>query len=103
MVGLGGVLVEVLDDVAFRLAPFGVAEAHRMIAALKGARLFGAFRGRPDMDVDALAALLSRLSMFAAAERGAVSSIDMNPVRVLPKGRGVMVLDAVIVPNSSTA
>jgi len=103
MVGLGGVLVEVLDDVAFRLAPFDEDEARRMIADVKGARLFRAFRGRPDLDVDALAALLSRVSVLAAAEAeaGALSSIDLNPVRVLPKGQGVVVLDAVIVPEPS--
>jgi acyl-CoA synthetase (NDP forming) len=99
MVGLGGVLVEVLDDVAFRLAPFTVEEAHRMIAEIKGAKLFAAFRGRPAADVDALAALLSRMSIFAAAQAEALSSVDLNPVRVLPKGQGVVVLDAVVVPN----
>jgi acyl-CoA synthetase (NDP forming) len=99
MVGLGGVLVEVLDDVAFRLAPFDGDEAHRMIAELKGARLFRAFRGRPELDVDALADLLARVSHFAAAEGNALSSVDMNPVRVLPKGRGVVALDAVVVPK----
>jgi acetate---CoA ligase (ADP-forming) len=98
MVGLGGVLVEVLDDVAFRLAPFDVDEARRMIDELEGARLFQLFRGRPELDIDALAALLSRMSVFAVAEQAAISSVDLNPVRVLPKGRGVVTLDAVIVP-----
>jgi len=100
MVGLGGVLVEVLDDVAFRLAPFDAEEARRMIAELKGARLFRAFRGRPEADVDELAALLSKMSVFAAAERDALSSVDLNPVRVLPRGEGVVVLDALIVPGA---
>jgi len=99
MVGLGGVLVEVLDDVAFRLAPFDTGEARRMIAELKGARLFQAFRGRPELDADALAVLLSTVSRFAAAEGEALSSVDLNPVRVLPKGQGVVVLDAVVVPR----
>jgi len=100
MVGLGGVLVEVLDDVAFRLAPFGADEARRMIAELKGAKLFQPFRGRPELDVDALAELLSRMSVFAVAEQDAFASVDLNPVRVLPEGRGVAVLDALIVPES---
>lgn len=103
MVGLGGVLVEVLDDVAFRLAPFDASEARRMIAELKGARLFQAFRGRPELDVDALAELLSRMSVFAVAEREALSSVDLNPVRVLPRGEGVVVLDAAIVPDREDA
>jgi len=96
MVGLGGVLVEVLDDVAFRLAPFGLDEARRMIDELKGARLFRGFRGAPVADVDALAVLLTRMSAFATAEEGNCVSVDLNPVRVLPQGQGVLVLDALI-------
>jgi acyl-CoA synthetase (NDP forming) len=103
MVGLGGVLVEVLDDVALRLAPFGAGEARRMIEELKGARLFHGFRGAPAGDVDALADLLARVSIFAAAEEGSFSSVDLNPVRVLPLGQGVVVLDALIeLPPHST-
>ena len=99
MVGLGGVLVEVLEDVAFRLAPFGVDEARRMIAELKGARIFAGVRGAPPADVEALAELLARVSVFAAAEADRVASVDLNPVRVLPAGQGVLALDALIVPE----
>ncbi|NQW09886.1 MAG: acetate--CoA ligase family protein [Alphaproteobacteria bacterium] len=102
MVGLGGVLVEVLGDVAFRLAPFGVEEARRMIAGLKGAKLFEGVRGAPPADVDALAELLAKVSVFAAAEGARIESVDLNPVRVLPKGRGVVALDALIVPAEKT-
>jgi len=98
MVGLGGVLIEVLEDVAFRLAPFGVDEARRMIAGLKGAKLFAGVRGAPPADVEALAELLARVSVFAAAEAERIDSVDLNPVRVLPVGRGVVALDALIVP-----
>lgn len=101
MVGLGGVLVEVLRDVSFRLAPFGVAEARRMIAELKGAKIFAGVRGAPPADVDALAELLARVSVLAAAEAERVESLDLNPVRVLPQGRGVLALDALIVPVPS--
>lgn len=97
MVGLGGVLIEVLEDVAFRLAPFGVAEARRMIASLKGAKVFAGVRGAPPADVEALADLLARVSVFAAAEADRVDSVDLNPVRVLPAGQGVVALDALIV------
>jgi acetate---CoA ligase (ADP-forming) len=98
MVGLGGVLVEVLEDVSFRLAPFGVAEARRMIAELKGAKIFAGVRGAPPADVEALADLLVRVSVFAAAEAERVVSVDLNPVRVLEAGHGVVALDALIVP-----
>src|SRR3546814_15292556 len=60
MVGLGGVLVEVLQDVSFRLAPFGVAAARRMLAELKGARIFDGLRGAPPAHIEALAELLAR-------------------------------------------
>jgi acyl-CoA synthetase (NDP forming) len=99
MVGLGGILVEVLEDVSFRLAPFGVEEARRMIADLKGARIYGGVRGAPPADVDALAELLSTVSVFAAREGARIESVDLNPVRVLPKGQGCVALDALIVPR----
>lgn len=93
-VGLGGVLAEVLDDAAVRLAPFGPDEAHRMISELAGARLLQGFRERPASDVPALAKLLADLSMFAAVENGAFERLDLNPIRVLPRGLGVVVLGA---------
>lgn len=99
MVGLGGVLVEVLEDVSFRLAPFGVAEAKRMIAELKGAKIFDGVRGAPPADVEALAKLLATVSVFAAEQGAAVESVDLNPVRVLPVGQGCVALDALIVPK----
>lgn len=102
MVGLGGVLVEVLEDVSFRLAPFGVDEARRMIAELKGAKIFAGVRGAPPADVEALAELLARVSVFAAAEADRIESVDLNPVRVLPEGQGVVALDALIVPQGAT-
>jgi len=97
MVGLGGILVEVLEDVAFRLAPFGIAEAHRMIRELRGAKILDGVRGAGPSDVDALARLLSDMSVFAADQAGRIESVDLNPVRVLAKGRGLVALDALIV------
>ena len=97
MVGLGGIPVEVLEDVAFRLAPFGVDEARRMISEPRGARILDGVRGAPPSDVDALAQLLSRMSVFAVAERDRVASVDLNPVRVLERGKGLVALDALIV------
>ena len=96
MLGLGGIFVEVLRDVTFRIAPFGVEEAYRMIAELRGAALLEGARGQPPCDLDALAAALSRLSLFAAAKRAEVTSIDINPLLVRPKGAGAAALDALI-------
>jgi acyl-CoA synthetase (NDP forming) len=95
LVGLGGVLVEVLKDVSFRVAPFGTDEAHRMIRELRGYKLLEGVRGAPPADVDALADALSRLSAFAHANADTVESIDINPLLVRQKG--AVALDAVIV------
>ena len=101
MFGLGGLFVEVLEDVSFRLAPFGVDEAHRMIDDIRGRAALDGVRGAPAADLDALADALARLSVFAAANAGRVASIDVNPFIALPEG-GVAV-DALIVPLASRA
>jgi succinyl-CoA synthetase beta subunit len=99
MFGLGGILVEVLKDVTFRLAPFGVEEARRMIAEIAGAAVLGGVRGAPACDTEALAQVLARISEFAAAHAGDLESLDINPLRVLRGEGGVVALDALIVPS----
>lgn len=96
MFGLGGVFVEVLKDVTFRVAPFDEAEALRMIREIRGFAMLEGVRGAPPADIDALAGLLSRLSHFAAANADIVESVDLNPVRVMPEGKGVVPLDALL-------
>jgi acyl-CoA synthetase (NDP forming) len=88
--GLGGELGIVLDDRALRLAPFGEDEGRRMIDEFHGSKLFAG------LDRDALARLLSRLSGLAAAEADTLASAELSPVRLLPVGRGVRVLGAVV-------
>ena len=97
MVGSGGVLAEVLDDVAFRKAPIGHAEAKRMIAELKGARVLEGIRGRPRCDIDALASAVAALSRFAVAHADVIESVDVNPFVVLPEGEGGLALDALVI------
>jgi acetate---CoA ligase (ADP-forming) len=97
MFGLGGILVEVLEDVAFRLAPFGVDEARRMIDGIRGRKVLDGVRGRPPADIDALADALARVSVFAAANAGRFQSIDINPFIVRPQG--AVAVDALIVPR----
>ncbi len=97
MFGLGGIFVEVLKDVTFRLAPFDEAEAHRMIAEVKGHALLNGARGRPPADVDALARALAAVSRFAAAAGERLESLDINPFAVMPRGEGAMALDALVV------
>ena len=101
MFGLGGTLVEVIEDVSFRVAPFGEAEARRMIAETRAGKALSGTRGRGPYDMAALAAALSRLSVFAAAHADAIESAEINPLVVLPEGRGAVALDAVIVPRAA--
>ena len=96
MFGLGGTLVEVMEDVSFRVAPFDEAEARRMIAETRVGRVLQGVRGRGPYDVAALAAALARLSAFAAAHGTRIDSAEVNPFVVLPAGRGAVALDAVI-------
>jgi hypothetical protein len=103
MLGLGGIFVEVLRDVTFRIAPFGVEEARHMIAELRGAAILEGARGQPPCDVEALAEALSRLSVFAAAQRNQFTSIDVNPLLVRPKGQGTAALDALILTPTATS
>lgn len=97
MFGLGGVHVEVLKDVTFRLAPFGRDEARRMIGEIRGRALLAGVRGAPASDVDALVEVLMRVSEFAAAHADDIETIDLNPVIAWPKGEGVAALDALVV------
>jgi acyl-CoA synthetase (NDP forming) len=98
MFGLGGVFVEVLKDVTFRRAPFGHAEAHRMMREVRGFALLEGARGAPPCDVEALAETLVRVSRFAAANAATIGSIDINPYVVFPEGQGGVALDAVVLP-----
>ena len=96
MFGLGGTLVEVIEDVSFRVAPFGEAEARRMIAETRAGKVLSGTRGKGPYDVAALAVALSRLSVFAAEHGDRIGSAEINPFVVLPEGRGAVALDAVI-------
>jgi acetate---CoA ligase (ADP-forming) len=100
MFGLGGIFVEVLKDVTFRVAPFDAAEAQRMIREIRGFAVLEGIRGAPSADVDALASMLAALSRFAAANAGTIESVDLNPVLVMPAGEGVVALDALLVPRN---
>jgi acyl-CoA synthetase (NDP forming) len=96
MVGLGGVFIEVLRDVALRRCPVDLVEAEAMIRSLRGFPLLDGARGRPRADVPALARILSALSAFAVAAGDGLTSVDINPVLVLPEGQGAFAADAVI-------
>ena len=96
LVGLGGIFAEALDDVALRVVPVDEAEAKRMLRELRGYRILTGFRGRPPGDVDALADALVRLARLASELEDEVREVDLNPVLVLPAGRGVVGVDALV-------
>ena len=97
-VGLGGIHVEIFKDVALALAPIGPTMARAMIDSLRSRALLDGVRGRPPLDVDALVDCLVRLSWLAADTRGLLAELDVNPLRVLPRGQGARVVDALVVP-----
>ncbi len=97
MLGLGGIHVEVLRDVAFAPVPVSRGEAEALIGRLKGAALLGPVRGQPAADTAALADMIVKLSEFAADHADAIAEIDLNPVIVHGAGEGATIADALIV------
>ena len=91
MTGLGGIWVEALDDVALRLAPICDEEALSMFDDLKGRKLLDGFRGRSPIDLQRLAQLISRLSLWFCAAPW-LEELDLNPV--IAQGHGFMIVDA---------
>jgi len=97
MVGLGGITTELFRDVVYRPAPVSAAEAAAMLGELKAAPLLKGFRGAPKADIAALAQLIAQLSLLAARLREEVAEIEVNPVLVHAEGRGVTIVDALVV------
>lgn len=93
VVGLGGVLVEVLSDVALRLPPVTDLDAREMIDSLRGRKLFDGFRGAAPGDRDALADVVCKVSALVEVAPEIVE-LDLNPVKVLAPGRGAVAVDA---------
>jgi acyl-CoA synthetase (NDP forming) len=97
MVGLGGIHVEVLKDVAFAPVPLDADDALALLGELHGAALLDGVRGAKPADKVALAELMVALSRFAADHSEQIAEIDLNPVIVHPAGEGLSVVDALIV------
>jgi acetate---CoA ligase (ADP-forming) len=95
MVGSGGVLVEVLGDVTFRVPPFGRDEAARMVRELRGFKLLEGVRGRPPADVDALVDVVMAVERLALDLASDIAELDVNPIVVRPDG--AVALDALVV------
>ncbi|WP_327173943.1 acetate--CoA ligase family protein [Streptomyces sp. NBC_01335] len=98
--GLGGIFTEVLDDVSHRLLPLRPGEGAEMLAELRGAALLDGVRGRPAADKAAAADVLHRVADLVRHWAPGYS-LDLNPVRVLP--RGAVVLDAALTTGTEEA
>jgi acyl-CoA synthetase (NDP forming) len=94
MFGLGGVLVEVLEDVAFRIVPIKPRDARRMVHEIKGFKLLEGYRGQPPADLAAIESMLLKVSQFVDLHPE-VAELDLNPVFAYPDG--AVAVDARIV------
>ena len=95
LVGLGGILVELMRDTATALAPVTPEEAQAMLRRLKGFRALQGFRGAPAADLDRLADIVCRLSELLADQRGRIAELDVNPI--ICAGAEAVAVDALIV------
>lgn len=91
--GLGGIHVEVLGDVRFRVAPLTDRDVDDLLRGIRGYKLLQGYRGHPPADVDALREILLRVSCLAE-EVPEVAELDLNPVIALPPGNGCRIVDA---------
>ena len=95
MLGIGGMMTEVFEDIAFRMAPFGKIEAKDMSEELRFKAIFGAFRGQKPVDMDMLCRILIAVGQIGL-ELDTVSELDINPMIITPEGR-VVAADALVV------
>jgi acetyl coenzyme A synthetase (ADP forming)-like protein len=98
--GLGGIHVEILGDVCFRVTPLTDRDAADMVQSIRGFRLLQGYRGHPAADIEALEELLLRVSRLVE-EGPEIQEIDLNPIFALPPGQGCQIADARILVRSS--
>ena len=99
MVGLGGIMTEVMKDVAFRMLPITTSDAKSMLNELKGSQLLKGFRGSEPVDLGMVAGMLARIGKLGMENADYINSIDFNPVVVYPKSH--YVVDAKIILNDT--
>ena len=94
--GLGGIMVEIFKDRVLLIPPFDREEVHRAINSTKGSKLLHGFRGKPKADIEALIEVILKVGDIAADLAGRIDALDINPLLILPKGRGVIAVDALV-------
>ena len=104
MVGLGGIMTEIMKDVAFRLLPITTSDAKSMLNELKGSALLKGFRGSEPIDTNMVAKMLVQIGKLGVENADYINSVDFNPVVVYPKSYFVVdakiILDKEIKKNS---
>ena len=90
MVGMGGILTEVMRDVAFRMLPITTSDAKSMLAELKGSKLLKGFRGSKPIDINMISKALVRIGKLGVEHATHFDSIDFNPVVFYPKSYAVV-------------
>jgi hypothetical protein len=93
LIGLGGIFVEVFDDVALRLLPVSRADVVEMLNELRGNALMKAFRGRPERDVDAFVKAVVAVGSTFLRFRSIIEALEINPLVILERARGVRAVD----------
>ena len=96
VLGLGGVLVELLQDSQLRLPPLNRSEALEVIQSLKGYRILAGYRGKSRADIEALADTVVQVARMAVDLKDVLTSLDLNPLMVLPEGQGVVATDVLM-------
>jgi acetate---CoA ligase (ADP-forming) len=99
--GLGGVFVEVLDDVSLRILPIELADAEIMVDEIKGRAILDGVRGQKKRDITALSETINRIASLAWDLRERLVEMDINPLVVFEEGKGVKALDALIILNEA--
>lgn len=97
MFGLGGIFVEVLKDVTFRVAPISQGQAEKMIGEIRGAPILAGARGESPRDRKVLAEILCKYSTMIFDLKDEISETDANPVLVYEEGKGLKVVDARVI------
>lgn len=92
--GLGGIFVEVLEDVSLRVLPITRDDAEEMVKEIKGYKVLEGFRGRPRADQQAIIEILLKVSRLSTEMKDQIVELDLNPVIVLPEDKGAKVVDA---------
>jgi acyl-CoA synthetase (NDP forming) len=91
--GLGGIHVEILADICFRVTPLTDRDAREMVESIRGYRLLRGYRGHPPADIDAIQEILLRISRLVE-EVHEIHELDLNPIFALAPGLGCRIVDA---------